>query len=107
MAGPVLPRPTGAHLWVHTKDRPQVVALREIDAASPRRRGPYRTAPVTLLLEEGRKAPAALRAMPVDAARGGQARRRGGRLADLLAARRRGRRALLRQGARASAWAAP
>ncbi|GAA3471136.1 ABC transporter permease [Nonomuraea roseola] len=53
----------GAHLWVHTKDRPQVVALREIDGVT-QAAGPYRTAPVTLL-EEGRKAPAALRAMPV------------------------------------------
>lgn len=55
----------GAHLWIHTKDRPQVVALRAIDGVT-QASGPYRTAPVTLV-QERRKAPVALRAMPVAA----------------------------------------
>jgi putative ABC transport system permease protein len=51
----------GAHVWIHTKDKPQVVALREIDGVR-QATGPYRSAPVTVV-KGGRKAPAALRAM--------------------------------------------
>ncbi|MER7502259.1 FtsX-like permease family protein [Nonomuraea pusilla] len=51
----------GAHVWVYTDDSPQV-ALDRIDGVT-RTAGPYRSAPVTVV-QDGRKEPAALRAMP-------------------------------------------
>lgn len=53
----------GAHLWIHTKDRPLTAALGGIDGVTEVA-GPYRSAPVTVT-RDGRKSPAALRAMPV------------------------------------------
>ncbi|MEV0312843.1 FtsX-like permease family protein [Nonomuraea fuscirosea] len=51
----------GAHVWLHTKDSPQV-ALGGIDGVT-QTVGPYRSAPVTVA-QDGKKEPASLRAMP-------------------------------------------
>ncbi|MCA2221194.1 ABC transporter permease [Nonomuraea aurantiaca] len=51
----------GAHVWFYTKDSPQV-ALGGIDGVT-QTAGPYRSAPVTVV-QDGKKEPAALRAMP-------------------------------------------
>ncbi|MEV6153831.1 FtsX-like permease family protein [Nonomuraea sp. NPDC052129] len=51
----------GAHVWFYTKDSPQV-GLGGIDGVS-QTAGPYRSAPVTVV-QDGKKEPAALRAMP-------------------------------------------
>ncbi|MFG1702860.1 FtsX-like permease family protein [Nonomuraea sp. M3C6] len=51
----------GAHVWLYTDDSPQV-ALGNIDGVT-RTAGPYRSAPVTVA-QDGKKEPAALRAMP-------------------------------------------
>ncbi|MFI7639982.1 FtsX-like permease family protein [Nonomuraea sp. NPDC049400] len=51
----------GAHVWLYTDDSPQV-ALGGIDGVT-QVAGPYRSAPVTVA-QEGKKEPAALRAMP-------------------------------------------
>ncbi|MEV5326107.1 FtsX-like permease family protein [Nonomuraea sp. NPDC052634] len=51
----------GAHVWLYTKDSPQV-ALGGIDGVT-QIAGPYRSAPVTVA-QNGKKEPAALRAMP-------------------------------------------
>ncbi|MEV0582180.1 FtsX-like permease family protein [Nonomuraea sp. NPDC050310] len=52
----------GAHIWIHTTDPPDVARLRELDGVV-RSAGPYRSAPVTVV-QDGKKAPAALRALP-------------------------------------------
>ncbi|SEG58652.1 putative ABC transport system permease protein [Nonomuraea solani] len=54
----------GAHVWLHTKDSPQV-ALGDIDGVTGTA-GPYRSAPVTVA-QDGKKEPASLRAMPAAA----------------------------------------
>ncbi|GAA3133960.1 hypothetical protein GCM10020001_065600 [Nonomuraea salmonea] len=51
----------GAHVWLYTKDSPQV-ALGGIEGVT-QTAGPYRSAPVTVA-QNGKKEPAALRAMP-------------------------------------------
>ncbi|MFI7616793.1 FtsX-like permease family protein [Nonomuraea terrae] len=51
----------GAHVWIYTKDGPQV-SLGGIDGVAETA-GPYRSAPVTVA-QDGRRDPAALRAMP-------------------------------------------
>ncbi|MEU8247498.1 FtsX-like permease family protein [Nonomuraea sp. NPDC048916] len=51
----------GAHVWLYTKDSPQA-ALGAIDGVTDTA-GPYRSAPVTVA-QDGKKEPAALRAMP-------------------------------------------
>ncbi|MFC4114854.1 ABC transporter permease [Nonomuraea zeae] len=51
----------GAHVWLYTDDSPQV-ALGDIDGVT-QTAGPYRSAPVTVA-QDGKKEPAALRAMP-------------------------------------------
>ncbi|MEU4233075.1 FtsX-like permease family protein [Nonomuraea sp. NPDC026600] len=51
----------GAHVWFYTKDSPQV-ALGGIDGVA-QIAGPYRSAPVTVV-QNGKKEPAALHAMP-------------------------------------------
>ncbi|MEU7830511.1 MULTISPECIES: FtsX-like permease family protein [unclassified Nonomuraea] len=51
----------GAHVWFYTKDSPQV-PLGAIDGVT-QTAGPYRSAPVTVV-QDGKKEPAALRAMP-------------------------------------------
>ncbi|GAA0943222.1 FtsX-like permease family protein [Nonomuraea longicatena] len=50
----------GAHVWLHTKDSPQIGDLRAIDGVV-QTAGPYRSAAVTVV-RDGEKAPAALRA---------------------------------------------
>jgi putative ABC transport system permease protein len=52
----------GAHVWVHTQDRPSMPVLTGIDGVSDVA-GPYRTVPVTSV-QDGTKAPTALWAMP-------------------------------------------
>ncbi|WP_327087071.1 ABC transporter permease [Nonomuraea sp. NBC_01738] len=52
----------GAHVWIYTRDSPPVVRLRELDGVT-QAAGPYRSASVTVV-QEGKKEPAALRAMP-------------------------------------------
>ncbi|MFF5211288.1 ABC transporter permease [Streptosporangium sp. NPDC000396] len=51
----------GAHVWIHTKDAPDVAALSRLHGVVEVA-GPYRTAPVMLTLE-GKKSPVALRGM--------------------------------------------
>lgn len=51
----------GAHVWIHTKDAPDVAALSRLHGVV-RVAGPYRTAPVMLTMD-GRKSPVALRGM--------------------------------------------
>ncbi|AWS41065.1 ABC transporter permease [Streptosporangium sp. 'caverna'] len=51
----------GAHVWIHTKDAPDVAALSRLPGVV-QVAGPYRTAPVTLTLD-GKKSPVALREM--------------------------------------------
>ncbi|MBO3744595.1 ABC transporter permease [Streptosporangiaceae bacterium NEAU-GS5] len=50
-----------AHVWIHTKDTPDVAALKALDGVSELA-GPYRTAPATLA-DHGRKVPMALQEM--------------------------------------------
>ncbi|WP_084960885.1 FtsX-like permease family protein [Thermoactinospora rubra] len=52
----------GAHVWAHTRDQPELGRLLALDGVA-RAAGPYRSAPVTVV-QEGRKDPAALRAVP-------------------------------------------
>ncbi|MEV4286655.1 FtsX-like permease family protein [Nonomuraea bangladeshensis] len=54
-------RTDGAHVWLYTDDRPDV-SLTGIDGVT-QVAGPYRSAPVTVA-QDGKKEPAALRAMP-------------------------------------------
>ncbi|GGS60865.1 hypothetical protein GCM10010156_19490 [Planobispora rosea] len=49
----------GAHVWIHTEDAPDVAALSRLPGVE-QVAGPYRTAPVTLVLD-GKKSPVALR----------------------------------------------
>ncbi|MFC7644660.1 hypothetical protein ACFQX6_31195 [Streptosporangium lutulentum] len=49
----------GAHVWIHTKDAPDVAALSRLPGVT-QVAGPYRTAPVTLTMD-GRKSSVALR----------------------------------------------
>ncbi|MDP9862486.1 MULTISPECIES: ABC transporter permease [Streptosporangium] len=51
----------GAHVWIHTKDAPDVAALSRLQGVV-QVAGPYRTAPVMLTLD-GKKSPVALRGM--------------------------------------------
>ncbi|GAA4218946.1 putative ABC transport system permease protein [Streptosporangium album] len=51
----------GAHVWIHTKDAPDVAALSRL-AGVEEVAGPYRTAPVMLTMD-GKKSPVALRGM--------------------------------------------
>ncbi|MFD8527111.1 FtsX-like permease family protein [Streptosporangium canum] len=53
----------GAHVWIHTKDAPDVTALSRLHGVT-QVAGPYRTAPVMLAMD-GRKSPVALRGMQV------------------------------------------
>ncbi|MEU6720570.1 FtsX-like permease family protein [Nonomuraea sp. NPDC046802] len=53
----------GAHVWLYTDESPQV-SLGAIDGVT-RTAGPYRSAPVTVA-QDGKKEPAALRAMPAE-----------------------------------------
>ncbi|WP_433350061.1 FtsX-like permease family protein [Microtetraspora malaysiensis] len=55
-------RGNGAHIWIHTKDTPDVVALRSLDGVTDLA-GPYRSAPATLAAH-GRKVPIALQETP-------------------------------------------
>ncbi|MFI9553259.1 ABC transporter permease [Nonomuraea endophytica] len=55
----------GAHVWIHTQEVPQAVRLREIDGVT-QVAGPYRSAPVSVV-QDGKKEPAALRALPAAA----------------------------------------
>ncbi|WP_067174346.1 ABC transporter permease [Microtetraspora niveoalba] len=55
-------RGNGAHIWIHTKDTPDVVALRGLDGVTDLA-GPYRSAPATLA-SRGRKVPIALQETP-------------------------------------------
>ncbi|WP_245690850.1 ABC transporter permease [Sinosporangium album] len=53
----------GAHVWIHTNDDPDVEALARLkDVAAVA--GPYRAAPASLM-QQGRRVPVALRAVPV------------------------------------------
>ncbi|MFI6599902.1 FtsX-like permease family protein [Nonomuraea sp. NPDC050536] len=52
----------GAHVWLYTKDPAPVDQLRHIDGVTDTA-GPYRSAPVTVV-QNGKKDPAGLRAMP-------------------------------------------
>ncbi|GLX00110.1 ABC transporter permease [Microtetraspora sp. NBRC 16547] len=52
----------GAHIWIHTKDTPDVVSLRGLDGVTDLA-GPYRSAPATLA-GRGRKVPIALQETP-------------------------------------------
>lgn len=54
----------GAHVWLYTRDSPNVVKLRELDGVTEAA-GPYRSAAVTVV-QDGKKEPAALRAMPAE-----------------------------------------
>ncbi|MFI6501093.1 FtsX-like permease family protein [Nonomuraea typhae] len=54
----------GAHVWIHTRSEPEAVKLREIDGVT-HVAGPYRSAPVSVV-QDGKKEPAALRAMPAE-----------------------------------------
>ncbi|MER6942766.1 FtsX-like permease family protein [Nonomuraea sp. NPDC000554] len=51
----------GAHVWLYTRDSPQA-RFHDIDGVT-QTAGPYRSAPVTVV-QDGKKDPAALRAMP-------------------------------------------
>lgn len=51
----------GAHVWFYTRDAPQV-AFDDLDGVTETA-GPYRTAPATVV-QDGKKEPASLRAMP-------------------------------------------
>ncbi|MFJ2031215.1 ABC transporter permease [Streptosporangium sp. NPDC087985] len=55
----------GAHVWIHTKDAPDVPALSRLHGVVEVA-GPYRTAPVMLTLD-GKKSPVALRGMQATA----------------------------------------
>ncbi|NUT40759.1 MAG: ABC transporter permease, partial [Thermoactinospora sp.] len=52
----------GAHIWIHTTERPDVWRLRELDGVATSA-GPYRSAPVTLV-QDGKRPQAALRGLP-------------------------------------------
>lgn len=52
----------GAHVWIHTKDAPDVAALRALDGVTDLA-GPYRSAPATLV-DHGRKVPIAVQEAP-------------------------------------------
>ncbi|MCG5215955.1 FtsX-like permease family protein [Streptosporangium soli] len=54
----------GAHVWIHAKQSPDPAGLAALPGVTGVA-GPYRSAPVTLA-QDGRKAPVALRALPVD-----------------------------------------
>ncbi|MEV4093402.1 ABC transporter permease [Streptosporangium saharense] len=51
----------GAHVWIHTRDAPQVAALTRLRGVA-RVAGPYRAAPV-MLTRDGRRTPVTLRGM--------------------------------------------
>jgi putative ABC transport system permease protein len=55
-------RGNGAHVWIHTKDAPDVVALRALDGVTDVA-GPYHSAPATLV-DHGRKVSIALQETP-------------------------------------------
>ncbi len=55
-------RGNGAHVWIHTKDAPDVTALRGLDGVTDVA-GPYRSAPATLV-DHGRKVSIALQETP-------------------------------------------
>ncbi|WP_433253113.1 FtsX-like permease family protein [Streptosporangium sp. CA-135522] len=54
----------GAHVWIHTKDAPDVTALSRLHGVV-QVAGPYRTAPVMLTMD-GKKSPVALRGMQAE-----------------------------------------
>ncbi|MBP2705172.1 FtsX-like permease family protein [Microbispora sp. RL4-1S] len=55
-------RSHGAHIWIHTKDVPDVPALRALNGVTEVA-GPYRSAPATLV-DHGRRVPIALQETP-------------------------------------------
>ncbi|WP_239103571.1 FtsX-like permease family protein [Microbispora corallina] len=55
-------RSHGAHIWLHTKDVPDVTALRALNGVTDVA-GPYRSAPATLV-DHGRRVPIALQETP-------------------------------------------
>jgi putative ABC transport system permease protein len=70
-------RGNGGHIWIHTKDAPNVAALRALDGVVDVA-GPYRSAPATLV-HHGRKVPVALQETPVEPTRVGRPLLREGR----------------------------
>ncbi|MEZ0073920.1 putative ABC transport system permease protein [Planotetraspora sp. GP83] len=55
-------RSRGAHVWIHTKDAPDVPALKALNGVTDLA-GPYRSAPATLV-DHGRRVPIALQETP-------------------------------------------